>query len=743
MASNATRYGVPRELLQGRAPTADMVSASAIPRIEYSTGTARALQQFSQNLFSISMQLEDRLDDQARAEGAVSGAAAGAAGQTELRDYSTIRGRSYNQAMISTFVTTMDTNTITKIAALQQQFGSDPDRLEQEIRNYTEGAARQIDKIDPAAGAGFRQRALLRSMPAVEAARDSVFKMTRDQADAAIIQNEIAQQAEIKAYASDLFSPNPSRARAAASALQVVQADMMAVYNAVDPASGKPLFTAEERAKAQQKVQAQIMETAALSWFDQQPNKADAYLKFTGGDFKIELNSSPPPVQIVDATGGKIRNLPVQEGVKDKMSVAAAATDPRMSIKIVSGGQPTAGLAALTGARRTGSTRHDEGNSADIVLQMNGRDILPGEDPALYARFLENAAAAGFTGLGHYAWGIHVGGGKRAAWGPNTKSNTLDPVFGAAIERGWQGEPLQATRETQSVDLRDVLPSATLESLESEMRSRIRFSNELSDRADRISDEELKARQELTGYEFLNRLYNGGQKDVRTGATLQPLGRDEVTEAVRSGDITPAQGEAIIKAIATEKPMQSDPGVYRDALARLYRGEDIYNFVLQNSSRLSTGDASELLGKNQTLNVSGEGSMSKEEQFHFDNLQDLLTPDSLMSKIDTGAEQRKYSALDEYRQRVQEGENPRQVAADIAERATLDFANATNTALDKLVRPRFAVGVDGKPGRVDVKATAKALDEAAKAGKITEQSFRRQIELLRRWSDLQKRVDGG
>lgn len=140
-----------------------------------------------------------------------------------------------------------------------------------------------------------------------------------------------------------------------------------------------------------------------------------------------------PPVQFIDETAGKIRSKPVQSWVKDGIARAAGATDPRIAIKIVSGGQNPLGV----GGQRTGSTRHDDGNSADIVLVVDGRPVLPEENKELYAAFLRNAAAAGMTGLGHYSWGIHVGGGKKAAWGPDTTGKTLDPVFAKAINDGW------------------------------------------------------------------------------------------------------------------------------------------------------------------------------------------------------------------------------------------------------------------------------------------------------------------
>lgn len=142
-----------------------------------------------------------------------------------------------------------------------------------------------------------------------------------------------------------------------------------------------------------------------------------------------------PNVQFIDATQGKIRDKPVQTWVKDGLARAAAATDPRIAIKIVSGGQD--------GAQRTGSTRHDHGNAADIVLVVDGKEVKPSENKALYAAFFRNAAANGFKGLGHYEWGIHVGGGAQAAWGPDKSSRTLDPEFAKAAAEGWDN-PVKA-----------------------------------------------------------------------------------------------------------------------------------------------------------------------------------------------------------------------------------------------------------------------------------------------------------
>lgn len=136
--------------------------------------------------------------------------------------------------------------------------------------------------------------------------------------------------------------------------------------------------------------------------------------------------------------GGKIRDLPISREYIERVVPAVKAIDPSLTVVITSGGQAQAG----SGGPRTGSTRHDVGHSgesgtADIALERNGKAILPAQDKELYAKVLEELAATGFTGLGHYSWGIHVGGGKKAAWGPDKTGQTLDPVFGRAIQNGW------------------------------------------------------------------------------------------------------------------------------------------------------------------------------------------------------------------------------------------------------------------------------------------------------------------
>lgn len=127
--------------------------------------------------------------------------------------------------------------------------------------------------------------------------------------------------------------------------------------------------------------------------------------------------------------GGKVRTQPPQPSLVMNLSRNAALLGGDIGVVVTSAGQPA------SGPNRTGSHRHDDGRSVDIVLTRNGRKVTPAEDPELYASMIELSASDN-PGLGHYDWGLHIGGGRAAFWGPDTTSATADPQFAQAYERG-------------------------------------------------------------------------------------------------------------------------------------------------------------------------------------------------------------------------------------------------------------------------------------------------------------------
>ena len=113
-----------------------------------------------------------------------------------------------------------------------------------------------------------------------------------------------------------------------------------------------------------------------------------------------------------------VRKLPLSSRLRSVLDQAAAAAG--VEVVVYSGGQSPKG----SGGPRTGTTRHDNGNAADLYLMKDGKklsDTNP-EDRAVMAKFVSSAVSAGATGVGagHGYMGasnIHVGFGKQATWG--------------------------------------------------------------------------------------------------------------------------------------------------------------------------------------------------------------------------------------------------------------------------------------------------------------------------------------
>ena len=114
-----------------------------------------------------------------------------------------------------------------------------------------------------------------------------------------------------------------------------------------------------------------------------------------------------------------IRKMPLSQNLVKVLEQAASAAGA--DAIVYSGGQASL---ESGGGPRTGSTRHDDGNAADLYLTKGGRILSDTneEDKKIMAKFVSSAVAAGATGVGagHSYMGpsnIHVGFGSSASWG--------------------------------------------------------------------------------------------------------------------------------------------------------------------------------------------------------------------------------------------------------------------------------------------------------------------------------------
>lgn len=160
---------------------------------------------------------------------------------------------------------------------------------------------------------------------------------------------------------------------------------------------------------------------------------------------------------LIEDTSGKIRKLPISPRLR-RILIAAGELSGVDTVRVTSGGQMALGRAISLGAKkisksrwqlpdgrivRIGSTRHDDGGAADLLLEINGsaQSFTTSSGEKLFADFAENAAALGCTGLGAGVpymgrYTIHAGFGTRAVW--SKKPHPVPGWLVKAVNRGWK-----------------------------------------------------------------------------------------------------------------------------------------------------------------------------------------------------------------------------------------------------------------------------------------------------------------
>jgi len=120
---------------------------------------------------------------------------------------------------------------------------------------------------------------------------------------------------------------------------------------------------------------------------------------------------------------GAVRNQPLSP---ELLAAMAYLGDMGLAVNVYSGGQPAIG----TSDRRTGSTRHDLGNAADVQFTHPELGLLSHTNPAhipILQEIVARGREAGLTGFGMGPGymgpnGMHIGFGAPAVWGDNGSS---------------------------------------------------------------------------------------------------------------------------------------------------------------------------------------------------------------------------------------------------------------------------------------------------------------------------------
>ena len=179
-------------------------------------------------------------------------------------------------------------------------------------------------------------------------------------------------------------------------------------------------------------------------FLDAQQRK-EGWIPGSGGGRQVA--GSTPPVNgvggIDQRQGGATRSQPITDVLQRQ--IATAATAAGVNAEIYSGGQDE------TGPNRTGSHRHDHGNSADLKLYTTGPDgkrryldMTNEADRVVMEKFIRESVKAGANGVGAgpgYMGGrtnMHVGGGSPLAWGAGGASANAPDWLRRAHQQGME-----------------------------------------------------------------------------------------------------------------------------------------------------------------------------------------------------------------------------------------------------------------------------------------------------------------
>lgn len=127
------------------------------------------------------------------------------------------------------------------------------------------------------------------------------------------------------------------------------------------------------------------------------------------------------PPWITYTNQNAVRNQPISPRLMEALSFLP---EMGLGVEIFSGGQPAIG----TSDRRVGSTRHDDGDAADVFFTRGGRRLdwrNPADLPVIQG-IVARSRAAGLTGIGAgpgymQPGSLHVGFGDPAVWGADGK----------------------------------------------------------------------------------------------------------------------------------------------------------------------------------------------------------------------------------------------------------------------------------------------------------------------------------
>ena len=239
----------------------------------------------------------------------------------------------------------------------------------------------------------------------------------------------------------------------------------------------------------------------------------------------------------------------------------------------------------------------------------------------------------------------------------------------------------------------------------------------------------------MTEFDYMMRINRPGEKD-ENGIFLDPVDGLDLNRAIADRRLDNRVGRSMIAALSVNRPDNSDQALINDLLLRMHDGEDIRESIISNMGKINRADFETLYTENNAMNVFQNSDMSNDQKFYFSKLKEQIFPDMLLQELDRFAPARLANAQIEYRKRIAEGEDAETVYFDLQERANREIAGQIGQKISGLIMPRFAILQEGRDDLIDIDATRANLYDQNKKGRLSDNAFARQLELVEDWERL-------
>jgi len=721
-----------------------------IPAVTYSQGAAENSRKLARLTMGLADTMNDRLDAEAKQQGADDGATAGMTGTPELQRWGTLRGQAFNTAALQSYASKMDITATEKAATLYTQNQADPVKLKAGLEAYSAGQVTEISKLSPETASIFESRFATKSQVYVEKARDNNFKNTKDEADALGERQEAMSNTEIDAIAPDLFNPNPAISASASKAIEqiVTERETFLTQTYKDPLLGeesipaqlKPYDGAFGAAATATGMDKKLLQ--AVSWNEIDKKKVAKSVSPVGAigmmqvmpdtardpGFGVAPVADDSPEENIRFGSDYLKAMMDRYGNDTEAALIAYNAGPANADKWLDAGRDYKALP------KASETRPYVKNVLKTYSAFKGETGVP-----IYSKLeIEKQQQTIYDKVMTKAWQGYFRGreDKVDQYNNFMSGETKLRVYG---DNG----------EVKEIDVRSQMTDKARAQVEDWMQQEITFGNSQADRQSRLQKEAAEVESKQTEYDYVTRINAMGQLDGQgqpvkaadaDGRPLLPVDSDDVNRAVYDRRIPSYLGESMQKALTVARPAASVEVVRDDMMARMQSGEDIRPALLDQIASLNREDFAMLYNQNQALNVTAP-EMAEDQKFYFGLLKQNIFPDNIQRQIGDVSPILLTNAQVEFRRRTNGGEKPEIVFNDINNRVQEQKAFQQYNALDALVPPRFSTR-DGAamPGFINIATSAKALQDAYNSKKLSGPEFDRQKMLLMQWDQTQKGI---